>query len=397
MQSAKKKTSEMNILFLATWYPNHFDPMYGLFVQRHAKAAAINNKVCVLHIVKDEKTHAKREILIDKEKNLTEVCVVYRPVCGKIPILNKAFSAFQFLVACLYGLRYIKAKSAPPDIVHVHVLTRMGLVALLIKIFKGIPYIITEHWSRYQKVTGNYKGFFRRIITGIVVKNASILTTVTADLLSAMNEQGLKNQNSRILPNVVDDAFFIDCKSRKALHPFRLVHVSCFEDRSKNIGGILRVAKRLQDNGSEFELIMIGDGPDFEMMKSYCRELEISNETVIFKGLKTADEIAENFCISDFLLMFSHYENLPVVINEAFACGLAVISSDVGGISEIVKEGFGYLVQPGNEDELYNLIESLIAENVSVDASEMRQFAYKSFSAKAVADILNNIYKEVSK
>jgi hypothetical protein len=81
------------------------------------------------------------------------------------------------------------------DLIHVHVLTRLGLLALLLKRSSGIPFLITEHWSRYLSYVGTYKGIFRKYLTRKVVKNASAVTTPTVNLQNAMQAHGLKNSN----------------------------------------------------------------------------------------------------------------------------------------------------------------------------------------------------------
>ena len=67
-----------------------------------------------------------------------------------------------------------KVKNGQPDMCHVHVLSRTAVLALYLKTLHQIPYLITEHWSRYfpQNVKkGSYKGFFRKIFTKIAYNN----------------------------------------------------------------------------------------------------------------------------------------------------------------------------------------------------------------------------------
>ena len=387
----------MNILFLATWYPNHLDSMLGLFVRRHAEAVAFTHKVSVVHVVRDEKAAKIFSVIQRHDDQLTEIAVIYRPLCFKVPLLASFFSFFQYICSAFYGIRKAFKTQGKPDIIHVHVLTRMGLPALWFKLFYGIPYIITEHWSRYQKITGNYKGWLRKLITPVVVKQASALTTVTKNLLKAMNEQGLYNSNSYVLPNVADEAFFT--------HPVRetsksdsqtiIVHLSCFEDRSKNISAILRVFSKLCNLRNDVRLIMIGDGVDFESMKNYSLTLGLTERQICFTGLLSAEEIAPVFSQSSYLLMFSNYENLPVVINEAFASGLPVISSDVGGISEVLLPDCGFLVPAGNEDKLLETLLNHLDTTDQFDANALRERAITNFSLASVNRQLTEIYNKV--
>src|SRR5690606_41213396 len=77
-----------------------------------------------------------------------------------------------------------------------------------------------------------------------------------------------------------------------------------------------------------------------------------SDDVVTFTGLKQGEELASLLRGSDLMLMFSHYENLPVVISEALCCGVLVISSDVGGIREVLKPRYGTLRSEEHTSEL---------------------------------------------
>ena len=70
------------------------------------------------------------------------------------------------------------------------------------------------------------------------------------------------------------------------------------------------------------------------------------------EGEKSLEEVASLMGESHAFLLFSHYENLPCVILEAFSCGIPVVSSDTGGIREHLDPSRGILVTNGAEDEL---------------------------------------------
>jgi glycosyltransferase involved in cell wall biosynthesis len=97
---------------------------------------------------------------------------------------------------------------------------------------------------------------------------------------------------------------------------------------------------------------------------------------------------------SHYLLMFSNYENLPCVIVEAMACGLGIISTRVGGISEHINSDRGLLIGPGNEDELYSAIEHTCLQPDLFNRESLRQYAVQHFSKKAIAAQFDSIYRE---
>ena len=123
---------------------------------------------------------------------------------------------------------------------------------------------------------------------------------------------------------------------------------------------------------------IIYDGDDFERMKMYAQELEVYPEYVKFTGLLTGFELVEQYKQCDFTLLFSNFENIPVVISESLACGKPVISTSVGGINEHINSSNGILIEAGDEKVLLNAIGYMIdnyrqydTEAITAEASEL--------------------------
>ena len=367
-----------HIVFLARWYPHRYDPMFGLFVQRHAEAAAIYNDISVIYV--HPCRDVSQNVSIDDEtiNNVRTIRVYYKQPKSKI------LSFFRFLKANRQAIKRLPQ----PNIIHVHVLTRLGLIALWHKIVHGTPYIITEHWSRY--LPGNdFNGCLRKLATKIVVRHASTVTTVTENLAQAMQNHGLRNPNYIVLPNVVDTNLF-DIKPHDNKTP-RIIHISCFEDKSKNISGLLQSFRILKDKYIDYEAILIGDGMDFETMKRQAESLQL-NDKVHFAGLLQGKDLVDVLASGDFLVLSSNYENMPVVIIEALACGLPIVSTNVGGISEIVNDGNGLLVPPQDPERLADAMQTMLQTYQNYDANVLRDSIIKKFSNESVGKLLNSIY-----
>ena len=80
----------------------------------------------------------------------------------------------------------------------------------------------------------------------------------------------------------------------------------------------------------------------------------------------------------------SSSENLPISICEALACGIPVVSFNVGGISEVVNEERGYLVRPFDSDELaVKAIKALGCDNWNINSEEVRrEFSWERASGR---------------
>ena len=370
----------MRVVFLARWYPHKYDPMFGLFVQRHAEAAALYNEVSVIYVHPDE--NASQEYEIDRTfENKVDTIRVYYRKSGK---LN---SALRFYKACKKALELV----GKPDLIHVHILTRMGVVAYLEKCRHHTPYLITEHWSRY--LPGNdYHGFLRKTATRMVVRNAALVTTVTDNLGKAMQSHGLHNPNYTILPNVVDTALF-QPKPHHNSQP-RIIHISCFEDKSKNISGLLEALQMMKDKGLSFEAVLIGDGMDFKALKDKAESMSVA-ENIRFTGLLQGQALADELAAGDFLVLSSHYENMPVVILEALSCGLPVVSTRVGGIAEIIDANNGLLVPPDDTKQLAQAMEQLCATHKQYQEEELRKKVVGKYSPEEVGRLLDQWYQQV--
>ncbi|MBQ7533319.1 MAG: glycosyltransferase [Bacteroidales bacterium] len=363
-----------HIVFLARWYPHRYDPMFGLFVQRHAEAAALYNDISVVYVHPDNQNGIVDETI----NNVRTIRVYFKQSKSKIINLLRFFKANNKALKRL----------CKPDIIHVHILTRLGIIARWQKLVHGIPYIITEHWSRY--LPGNdFSGFFRKWATKIVVKHASVVTTVTENLAKAMQNHGLKNPNYMVLPNVVDTYLF-QIKPHENATP-KIIHISCFEDKSKNIRGLLESLKILRDKSIAYQAVLVGDGMDYEAMKQKATFLHL-NDNVTFTGMLQGQELVDVLASGDFLVLSSNYENMPVVILEAFACGLPVVSTNVGGISEIVNESNGLLVPPHDAEKLANAMQKMLESYQNYDANTLRNSIIKKFSNEAVGKLLNSLY-----
>jgi len=387
----------IKVLYLARWYPNRYDPMPGLFIQRHAEAASRFCKTGVVytHVADVEKVNGF-EIDFSMVNGVPAVKVYYSNSASRIPVVSPFVNAIRFLRANAIGIKKIKKELGSFDIVHVHVLTRLGLIALWYKWFKNKPYVISEHWSRYLPLTGDFKGVLRKWFTRLVVRNASAVTTVTQNLANAMQNHGLRNSNYRVLANVVIDDFLnYPSGSNKKSEKTTFVHVSCFEDKSKNISGLLRVIGSLAKKRNDFVFQLVGEGMDFDDLEEYARDLSLTKETVVFTGLLEGKELVNIMASADLMVVFSNYENFPVVINESFVLGVPVVATRVGGIPEFVNESNGRLLDAGNEVALEKYLADYLDGKLNFDHEKIKNRARNEFSPEKIGKELCALYKSL--
>ncbi len=363
------------ILFIASWYPNKVDPTLGIFIRRHAEAVAIYRHVKVLYFTPD------KEFRINKRSigNIEEIEVCYH---ARIPFLSMYFSFMKAF--------RIEFANHLPEIIHAHVALPAGFLARSVSKHYGIPYLITEHWTGYLPRNGSYKGFFRKLFTRKAIADASYITPVSEDLVNAMKSHDLIG-NYKVLFNVAHPVFFNE--------PFKdvrkkFIHISSLDERQKNISGLLKAFKQLQERDPDVHLIMAGDGPDRPKAEQLSNDLDIRN--ISYHGNIEAEELAGMLTECCGLILFSNYENLPCVIIEAFACGTPVISTDVGGIAEILNRENGILIKRGDEDALINAMKQMITEH-QFSREKIRSSAFREFSYEHIGKEHLKLYESMKK
>jgi len=365
--------------------------MAGLFVQKHAEAVSLYCDVQVLYVHADENIN-KFEIEEKNHSNFREL-IVYYP-CKKDKLFYKAYKTINYIRAYLIGYKIITKNNFQPDIVHANILTRTGFIAYLLKHWKGIPYVVTEHWSRYLSGRKAYKGILRKLTTRLVVNNAEAVLPVSEILKNAMLTHKLDNKNYIIVNNVVDNNFFeeITVSYRKKK---RILHISCFDEQAKNVKGIIRATNELSKKRQDFELILIGTGVDYQSIHEFAETFNFPRGLVNFLGEKTPEEVANWLKNSDFLVMFSNYETAGVVIAESLVCGKPVLSTNVGAAPEYINEINGILIEKGNENELIEQMNKMLDHFEDYDSVKIKNDSKNKFSYESIGLLISKIYNQI--
>ena len=371
-----------HVMFLSPWYPNRYDAMMGLFVRKHALAVSRYVRVTVLYLHEDG--HACKTELLDQTVETIREISVYYPKSEFFPRLayNKAFAE---------GWEYVVKQCGMPDLTHVSVFGKQAWSAYRLYRKYGIPYVVTEHWTGYLQSNMRYKGLLRKKITELVARNARCIMPVSENLAMNMQCVGLKG-NYRVVYNVVDDFFYNPVAASSAdANIVRLLHVSCFDDKAKNVSGLLRAVERLRHRRTDFLLTLVGTGMDFAMCRDLARQLGI-DDICTFTGELQPREVADLMRRHDVFVLNSNYENAPVVISEALAVGLPVVSTNVGGISEMVSLNEGILVRPNDTDALVEALDTMCSTYVQYDKAAIRNRGLQ-YSFDIVGKEIYNIYK----
>ena len=329
----------MKVLFFSAWYPTERDRMYGLFVAKHLQA------VC---------------------RQGADARVIYNEKTG-----------IGWWIRMYKDWKSLLRSGWKPDIVQVNVNGKNGLFALWLYLKYGIPFVIVEHWTGYLPVSFRLNNPVRLWLFRLVAKHSKRIMPVSADLGEAMRACGMKGQYE-VLNNVVDE-FFYNRSATSASDVFNTLHVSCFDEQHKNVCGILRVFNEVRKkSGQPVVLTLIGTGKDYDAAVAYSRSLGlVEGRDVIFTGEQMPEAVASYMAQADLFVLFSNKENAPVVISESLAAGVPVLSSDVGGIREMLSSESGRLVKAGDEKALEKEWLDMMTGRHLYDSNVIRQAGLK--------------------
>ncbi len=343
MESAKR-----HILFLCSWYPNPDEKSNGIFIRRHALALSLRHHVTV--VFAKSVTHVKEPVLIkNEEENFEEYLYFYPKLGHGLPGISQAQKflklkrAYKKLIDSLPGGAF--------DTIHVNTIFPAAIPAMYaLKKYPAAKLFITEHWSGYYPEDGNYRGTLLIRYTRQLVAKARAIFVISEKLERAMKTHNLKS-SYHLIHNVVDtDLFKPEGAETTQGKTLQILHVSSLTEREKNISGIIAVAAGLKRKKALFHLTLAGENPtESAAHKKLVTEHNL-DPYITFTGHQSPEEIAHHMNRSDVFLLFSHFEGAPVVITEALACGLPVISTRVGQVKAMIPEGMGLILKNDDAD-----------------------------------------------
>jgi len=165
--------------------------------------------------------------------------------------------------------------------------------------------------------------------------------------------------------------------------------------KRKGVIQILSALDILKDN--EIGLLIIGDGPEENKLKNYCRENNLDN--VFFEEFKQQEELAKYYSLTDIFILPSFEEVWGLVVNEALASGLYVLCSKYSGSAyDLIKEGWnGKIFNPNNIDEIVNLIKQTKEQidNIRKMRETISQYTCRDFGIKESAQAFLEAIKNV--
>jgi glycosyltransferase involved in cell wall biosynthesis len=115
-----------------------------------------------------------------------------------------------------------------------------------------------------------------------------------------------------------------------------------------NVACVLRAFATIQARYPDATLMLVGNGSQDAALRAQAEQLQLRNVT--FAGRVAPGEMHRYYADADIYVQAPAIDNMPLSVLEAFASGMPVVSTDVGGVPSILRHGIDGLLVPDNDD-----------------------------------------------
>lgn len=228
------------------------------------------------------------------------------------------FFIFYFLI--VFKLLLKKQKF---DIIHIHGDWSSLLFIKLLKKFTNAKLVVL---SLHDQLTSKYN---HQKLLPKLVQDVDLIFSTGYDTANELEK--LSGKKVIVQPSGINEIFFQEFEKSFESKSFTVITVANLFPK-KNIEFVLKIAQELK----ECRFVVVGEGTHREVLENIIQENKITNVELV--GFKTPEQVREYYQKSDCYLLTSFAEGTPTSALEAMACGLPIVSSNAGGLGNIVKE-----------------------------------------------------------
>lgn len=272
-----------------------------------------------------------------------------------------------------------------PDIVHAH-LGSVGFAAIWSMVFRK-PLVITVHSK--PEIAFNVKSE-KMVRLALKTGKTKLVAVSEENQMLSSSCFGIGEDKLTCVNNGIDLDRFV----RKPHDGFTVINVAR-QDENKNQAALIRCFARLHEKDPNTKLLLLGDGDQHKALKSLAQELGLT-DAVTFTGNVSNTE--DYYAVADLYIQSSHTEAMPMSVLEAMAAGLPIVSTDVGGLKDVVQDN-GILVPDNDEDALYRAMETVYNQppEQTQAMSKASHRIVQSYSSETMARRYEQIYDEMTR
>lgn len=277
------------------------------------------------------------------------------------------------------------------DVIHSNVVSGAGVVASVLKVRFGIPFIVTEH-SPKELINCSFRGkTVYKLITGMSRKNIAV-SPFQRDCLNRVFKCGFVYIN-----NGVKDPMGLITFQEKFYIQNR-INIACvcalYSKEIKGLQYLLPAVKRISDEGKCIHLHICGGGEYLDYFKKLSKELNV-DDIVTFYGMCDKEKLYSILNQMDFAVSSSLYESAGVAVEEACMLGLPQVITNSGGANSLIPDEYAIKVGKSSVNELYLGIKKMINKYMNYDRRLIREYGLREFNIEEVCNKYVSIYKSV--
>jgi N-acetyl-alpha-D-glucosaminyl L-malate synthase BshA len=283
------------------------------------------------------------------------------------------------------------------DILHVHYAIPHASAAFSAQqILKtrniDLPFITTLHGTDIT-LLGKDKSF--QPVIEFAINQSDAVTAVSESLKEDTYQFFDIKKDIEVIPNFIDPSLYRFAEDIELRAQFAekdeviITHISNFR-KVKRVDDVIRIFEGVQQKLSA-KLLMVGDGPELHQVKNLARELGISDKVFFLGKSKRIEQITS---ISDVFLLPSETESFGLVALEAMASGVAVVSSNVGGLPEVNKDGVtGFLNEVGDIEGMIASVLTILKDKDTLARFKTNALEHsRNFELNKIVPVYENLY-----
>lgn len=363
--------------------------------------AQLDYEICIFSLLIGSNTSMEKK-LIFKNQNNGKIWLV------KITKKNFLFKFLNFLnrkVKGIFGIIIgLLSKLLPniyfrtlikevekfnPEIVHQH--DYLANIIASKNLSKRYPTIFTNHTGQYLYLE---KFFLGRLLQKFLIRHFR-------NIIGPSKELTPNTKNSYYISNGVDVNFFKGKKIKKFDKKFVFICARRWAP-TKGIKYLVEAMGQLSDKAKSNSLFLFAgsDSDDYVWYKNEINSKLQKLPTHLYKllGNLNQEELRDIFLSSDVTIIPSVMEATSLAAMEAMSCGLPVISTNVGGMPEIITHNStGWLVDSKNSNDIASIIERIVNEEYDLFkmGESANQYVNQKKSWKSIATKVEKIYRDI--
>ena len=292
------------------------------------------------------------------------------------------------------------------DLIHVHGHPYLSsFIAAKIAKKYSKPLVLTQHntFIEYESIWDTVERLNDLVIGKEVLKDADKIIVVSNATKNYVLSLGADPEKIKVLHNGVDLNRFKpktgikdDIRKKLGIPKDAIVVLTVRRLVYKNgIDTLIESAEIAIKKNPTVVFLVVGTGPDFNEVKTRIKQMGIEKNFRL-TGFVSDEDLPFYYNAADFFVLPSKSgEGLPLVALEAMACGLPVIATNVGGISEVMVKDYGKVVPPNAPDSLAEAILEFSHMELSALKRELRTMMEQKFSWDKNVAQLAEIYEEL--